>query len=76
MSQDKQQVHGDSEDLLAKWFARKGKRDSIFLATKFGYADNNALGYPTLRSDPEFVKAAREKSLKRLGVSKIDVRMG
>jgi aryl-alcohol dehydrogenase-like predicted oxidoreductase len=31
---DSADVYGDSEDLLAKWFKRTGKRDEIFLATK------------------------------------------
>jgi len=49
-----------------------GKRDQIFLATKFGVT-KNADGKPTVRSDPEYVKLACDKSLKRLGVAKIDL---
>ncbi|MCJ1398237.1 hypothetical protein MMC11_001434 [Xylographa trunciseda] len=66
-------VYGDSEVLLSKWFARTGKRDDIFLVTKFGYEEAEALTFPKLRSDPEFVKAACEKSLKRLGIDKINL---
>jgi aryl-alcohol dehydrogenase-like predicted oxidoreductase len=33
----------------------------------------DADGTPTIRSDPEYVKQACEKSLKRLGVDKIDL---
>lgn len=66
-------VYNDSEDLLGKWFARTNLRSRIFLATKFGYEDQGAGAYPILRSDPEFVKAACAKSLKRLGISKIDL---
>ena len=54
------------------WFQRTGKRDHIFLATKFGVTkDEN--GKATVRSDPDYVKQACEKSLKRLGVSRIDL---
>jgi hypothetical protein len=65
-------VDGDSEDLLKLWFERTGKRDQIFLATKFGVL-RGADGKPTMRSDSEYVRQACEKSLKRLGVEKIDL---
>jgi len=62
----------DSEDLLRLWFERTGKRDKIFLATKFGVRkDEN--GAPSFSSDPEYVKTACDTSLKRLGVDKIDL---
>ncbi|MCJ1322081.1 hypothetical protein MMC15_007426 [Xylographa vitiligo] len=54
-------------------FTRTGKRDEIFLVTKFGYEEAEALALPKLRSDPEFAKAASEKSLKRLGTDKINL---
>jgi len=63
--------YGDNEDLIGKWFTRTGDRSEIFLATKFGRH-----GTPSahiIRSDPEYVKAACEKSLKRLGIPKIDL---
>ncbi|KIM94351.1 hypothetical protein OIDMADRAFT_45760 [Oidiodendron maius Zn] len=66
-------VYGDSEGLIGKWFDRTGNRNKIFLATKFGYVQKNAMAFPELRSDPVFVKEACEKSLKRLGVAKIDL---
>ena len=65
-------VDGDSEDLLKLWFERTGKRNQIFLATKFGVL-RGADGKPSMRSDPEYVRQACEKSLKRLGVEKIDL---
>ena len=65
-------VDGDSEDLLKLWFERTGKRDQIFLATKFGVL-RGAGGKPSMRSDAEYVRQACEKSLKRLGVEKIDL---
>ena len=57
--------------MLCKWFKRTGKRNEIFLATKFagvGTPDNYYF-----RSDPEYVKEACEKSLSRLGVDSIDL---
>ncbi len=51
-------------------FKRTGKRDEIFLATKFGLRSS-----PTrlINGDPEYVKASIEKSLKRLGVDYVDL---
>ncbi|KAK7178818.1 hypothetical protein DPSP01_014346 [Paraphaeosphaeria sporulosa] len=68
---DTSDVYADSEDLLKLWFERTGKRDQIFLATKFGVTIEN--GKPTMRSDPEYVRQACEKSLRRLGLGKIDL---
>ena len=58
--------------MIGKWFERTGKRNSVFLCTKYGVTKGPD-GKPTVRSDPEYVKQACEKSLKRLGVSKIDL---
>lgn len=33
---DSADLYADSEDLIGKWFKRTGKRNEIFLATKFG----------------------------------------
>lgn len=68
---DSADVYGDSEDLIGKWFKRTGKRDDIFLATKF--ANMMKDGVMIQRSDPEYVKEACERSLKRLGVETIDL---
>ena len=58
--------------MLGKWLKRTGKRNDIFLATKFGVTfDSNRR--PTVRSDPEYVKQACAKSLKRLGIDRIDL---
>jgi aryl-alcohol dehydrogenase-like predicted oxidoreductase len=62
----------DSEDLLKLWFERTGKRDQICLATKFGVTKGPD-GKPAMRSDPHYVREACERSLKRLGVKKIDL---
>ncbi|TFK39319.1 Aldo/keto reductase [Crucibulum laeve] len=67
---DSADAYGDSEDLLGRWFKHSGKRDSIFLATKFGFtSDPNRF----INGDPAYVKEAVEKSLKRLGVDAIDL---
>jgi len=66
---DTADVYGDSEDLVGKWFKKSGKRNQIFLATKFGFTQP---GY-IINGKPEYVKSAAEKSLKRLGVETIDL---
>jgi aryl-alcohol dehydrogenase-like predicted oxidoreductase len=48
-----------------------GKRSDIFLATKF--ALDFSTGAQIIRSDPEYVKLACEKSLSRLGIDTIDL---
>ncbi|KAL1849040.1 hypothetical protein Plec18170_007699 [Paecilomyces lecythidis] len=69
---DTSDMYGDSEDLLGKWFAKTGKRDEIFLASKFAvWRDKD--GQIILRNDPEYVKQACDTSLKRLGVKTIDL---
>lgn len=64
-------MYGDSEDLVGKWFARTGKRDEIFLATKFANVIRN--GQYEVDSSPEYCKEACAKSLQRLGVDYIDL---
>ena len=68
---DSADMYMDNEDLIGKWFKRTGKRDDIFLATKFANVMKD--GAMTVRSDPEYVKEACEKSLRRLGVPYIDL---
>ncbi|KIM65076.1 hypothetical protein SCLCIDRAFT_1212560 [Scleroderma citrinum Foug A] len=67
---DTANVYGDSEELIGKWFKRTGRRDKIFLATKFGFdfsKPNNADG------TPENARACLKRSLERLGVETIDL---
>lgn len=47
---DSADVYMDNEDLIGKWFKRTGKRDEIFLATKFANLWKD--GQVTRRSDP------------------------
>ncbi|UKZ84339.1 uncharacterized protein TrAFT101_000251 [Trichoderma asperellum] len=64
---DTSDMYGDCEDLLGKWFAANpGKRDNIFLSTKFGIIPQK--GSIKVDSSPEYCRQAIEKSLKRLGV--------
>ncbi|OTB07604.1 hypothetical protein M426DRAFT_53468 [Hypoxylon sp. CI-4A] len=69
---DTSDFYGDNEDLIAKWFAKTGKRSDIFLATKFGgiALGDGKFGF---RGDAAYVREACEKSLKRLGVDHIDL---
>ncbi|KAK2767751.1 hypothetical protein FQN54_003909 [Arachnomyces sp. PD_36] len=69
---DTADVYADSEDIVGEWFQRSGKRNDIFLATKFALQVDPQKRM-TVQSDPEYAKAACEKSLKRLGIDKIDL---
>ena len=57
--------------LLLCRFKKTGKRNEIFLATKFGSAhgDPNRI----INADPEYVHEALNKSLLRLGVEYVDL---
>lgn len=68
---DTADAYQDSEDIIGEWFKRSGKRDDIFIATKFGFVPDE--GKITVRSDPEHARAACETSLKRLGIDTIDL---
>lgn len=69
---DTADVYGDSEDQIGEWFAKSGKRDDVFIATKFGIVVSPTEGL-TVRTDPDYCREACEKSLKRLGVETIDL---
>ncbi|KXG48908.1 Aldo/keto reductase subgroup [Penicillium griseofulvum] len=69
---DTADLYADSEDIVGEWFKRSGKRDDIFLATKFALQPDMEAGV-TVRSDPEYVKQACAKSLAKLGVDTIDL---
>jgi len=64
-----------NEELVGR--AIEGRRDEVFLATKFGIKIEPAAdGGPPVRSidgSPEYVREACEGSLKRLGVDHIDL---
>ncbi len=69
---DSADAYGDNEDLIGNWFKRTGKRNEIFLATKFANVFKPD-GTRTIKSDPEYVKEACAKSLKRLDIETIDL---
>ncbi|KAL2156726.1 hypothetical protein VTH82DRAFT_1471 [Thermothelomyces myriococcoides] len=70
---DTADVYGDSEDLLGKWFtANPEKRESIFLATKFGCRRSEE-GEHSVDTSPEYARQALEKSLQRLKTSYVDL---
>lgn len=66
-------LYGDSEKLLSKWFKRTGKRDQIFLATKFGFVREGGMSHHKIDSSGAYCKQACAKSLEALGVNCIDL---
>lgn len=62
---------GHNEELVGK--AIKGKRDKIFLATKFGNVRGKNGEYLGVNGKPEYVRSCCEASLKRLGIETIDL---
>ncbi|KAH8586667.1 aldo-keto reductase [Bisporella sp. PMI_857] len=70
---DTSDVYGPhtNEKLIGKWFKETGRRNEIFLATKFGSIFQD--GKHAIRGDKEWVKEACKGSLERLGVNTIDL---
>jgi len=62
---------GHNEELVGK--AVKGRRDSVFIATKFGNVRGKNGEFLGINGKPEYVRSACEASLKRLGVGAIDL---
>ena len=63
---------GDNEELIGK--AIHGRRDEVFLATKFANVRKKEdPAYWALSGKPEYVASACDASLKRLGVDYIDL---
>src|SRR6059058_4547999 len=60
-----------NEELVGR--AIRGRRDQVFLATKFGNVRGPAGEFLGVRGDPEYVRSACEASLTRLGVETIDL---
>ena len=57
-------------EMIGKWFKKTGRRNEIFLCTKFA---NTLDGKFNVRGDPEYVKSACRDSLKRLDIDQIDL---
>ncbi|KAI1457001.1 putative aldo-keto reductase [Annulohypoxylon moriforme] len=68
---DTADLYGNGEEFVGKWFKRTGKRDQIFIASKYGHIK----GSPTFEADSsyEYTKKAAAKSLEALGVDYIDL---
>ena len=62
---------GQNEELVGRAIA--GKRDQVFLATKFGNVRGPNGEFLGVRGDPEYVRSACEGSLRRLNVDVIDL---
>jgi aryl-alcohol dehydrogenase-like predicted oxidoreductase len=62
---------GHNEKLVGE--ALKGKRDKVFLATKFGNVRGTDGSFLGVNGRPEYVRSACEASLKRLGIDTIDL---
>ncbi|QDS78191.1 hypothetical protein FKW77_005599 [Venturia effusa] len=60
-----------NEKLIGKWFEDTGRRDEIFLATKFGNKFEH--GKMVVRGDAVYVKQACAASLERLRTDRIDL---
>ncbi|ORY11826.1 putative aldo/keto reductase [Clohesyomyces aquaticus] len=69
---DTADIYGDNEDMLGQWFKRTGKRNEIFLASKFGILMDGTQ-FKGIKSTGEYCKEACEASLKRLGTDCIDL---
>jgi len=62
---------GKNEELVGK--AVRGARDHVVLATKFGIVRTEDVRQHKIDGRPEYVRAACEASLRRLGVDTIDL---
>lgn len=62
---------GHNEELVGRAIA--DRRDQVVLATKFGIQNIVGGGVVEVNGTPEYVRAAADRSLKRLGVDTIDL---
>ena len=60
---------GESETIMGRWIAKRGRRDDVIIATKVG--SDMGQGHKVLRRD--YVLKAAESSLRRLRVDCIDL---
>jgi aryl-alcohol dehydrogenase-like predicted oxidoreductase len=60
---------GESETIIGRWIARRGRHDDVVIATKVG--SDMGLGHKCLRK--EYILRAAEQSLRRLQVEAIDL---
>ncbi len=62
---------GHNEELVGR--AIHGRRDQVFLATKFGVVRSDDPSQRGISGRPEYVRSACDASLKRLGIDTIDL---
>ncbi|EON96085.1 putative aldo keto reductase protein [Phaeoacremonium minimum UCRPA7] len=62
-----------NEELIGRWFKETGRRDEIFLATKFGNKYDTVTDKTTIDGSPEYVRQALSDSLKRLNTDHVDL---
>ncbi len=62
---------GHNEELVGR--ALRGRRDEVFLATKFGNVRGKDGSYLGVKGTPDYVRSACDASLKRLGIDVIDL---
>ncbi len=70
---DTADIYGPFKNELLLGRAIKGRRDRVVIATKFGNVRGPDGGFLGVNGRPEYVRAACEASLKRLGVTTIDL---
>ena len=67
-------AHGENEELVGRALAASGRRATIVLATKAGLIRGEAAKYRYTRNGrPDYVRAACDASLRRLGLEWIDL---
>jgi aryl-alcohol dehydrogenase-like predicted oxidoreductase len=60
-----------NEELLGGWL--KGKRERVFLATKFANIRDASGNFVGISGKPDYVRSACDASLRRLGIDTIDL---
>jgi len=60
---------GESETVIGRWIARRGRHDDVIIATKVG--SDMGQGHKLLRKD--YIMQAAEASLRRLQIDRIDL---
>ncbi|KAI1848696.1 hypothetical protein JX265_005677 [Neoarthrinium moseri] len=65
-------LYGDSEVLIGRWFKRSGKRNEVFLSSKFGIVMDPPMVF-SYRSTGSYAKESCAKSLERLQTDYIDL---
>ncbi|MDR3418662.1 MAG: aldo/keto reductase [Nevskia sp.] len=70
---DTADVYGPHTNERTVGKALQGRRDRVVLATKFGIVRQTGSNYRGVNGSPEYVRAACDASLQRLGVDHIDL---